>query len=152
MRETKPLLNCPSESGWPGPGNRWDCKSGVCHLGAPGATVLSVHCPEELGLWVQFSCSAVCALRAQDNACGNVLLIGEGSMAEGIACESAWSAQSTPFAWIIVTASFPEGISPHVHLSRIYPAPRKSPGGKGESVEVPAFPGHSQDWAMRLPG
>lgn len=56
-----------------------------------------------------------------------------------------------PHPWITVTASFPKGgMFPHVRIPGLHPTPRKSPKGERESVEVPAFPSHWQDWAPLL--
>lgn len=107
---------------------------------APGA-IVSVICPEELGFSSEFSCSVIWALAAQEESVrGNVILVGRECWTKGTEGESAWSAQSMPYPWIMVTASSPKGgIFPHVHLPDLYPTPSKSP--EGESIEVPAVPG-----------
>lgn len=82
----------------------------------------------------------------------DMILVRRGSWIEETAYENAWKSQSMLYPWIMVTASSPEGgIFPHVHLLGLHLAPRKIPKGETESLEVPAFPGHWQDWALLLP-
>lgn len=57
-----------------------------------------------------------------------------------------------PYTWVMITASSPKGgILSQVCLPRLYLTPRESPEGKRESVGIPAFSGHLQDWAVFLP-